>query len=181
MLNVDWVIPKLAHTCDTVTVFVLKVRRGLHMWVWCDTVLGASHRNLLSSSRPTLDAISSYGHPSVMIRITIVMIINAWRRRFRDQIDNLGDELRVFFRLTLALRSLHFFPNNDTTVQTMSLSSFIILSMHWTTDTQKIQNSTFAEMSRPSSAPGSPVVAGRQPASGRGVRIFRFDIFQKGG
>ena len=94
MLNVDWVIPKLAHTCDTVTAF--KVRRGLHMWVWCDTVLGASHRNLLSSSRPTLDAISSYGHPSVRIRITIVMIINAWRRRFRDQIDNLGDELRVF-------------------------------------------------------------------------------------
>ena len=179
MLNVDWVIPKLAHTYDTVTAF--KVRRGLHMWVWCDTVLGASHRNLLSSSRPTLDAISSYGHPSVRIMITIVMIINAWRRRFRDQIDNLGDELRVFFRLTLALRSLHFFPNNDTTVQTMSLSSFIILSMHWTTDTQKIQNSTFAEMSRPSSAPGSPVVAGRQPASGRGVRIFRFDIFQKGG
>ena len=87
-------IPKLAHTCDTVTAF--KVRRGLHMWVWCDTVLGASHRNLLSSSRPTLDAISSYGHPSVRIMITIVMIINAWRRRFRDQIDNLGDELRVF-------------------------------------------------------------------------------------
>ena len=30
----------------------------------------------------------------------------------------------------------------------------------------------FAEMSRPSSAPGSPVVAGRQPVSGRGVRIL---------